>query len=625
MVLSEIYPAVKQIIGNCTDDLLFEVVSDAVEALANKGMWDPLQAYADFVVSEGNIVTLEERIERPIRININTNPAFTRGRLFEFKQNTDGTKLGDTLGYTWDERGDVFTQIVPTGSFQVRADTPDAVRVFGINPEGLEVFHNGEQGYTPTTSLAGPTFKEITGVHKYKTAGYVQLFADATLISTYEPREYNPRYCRIKLSKNAAAVRMLFRRKSYRIQSLEDWIPLNSGLAIKLMVQAVIRWRRGAEADLAQVFQAQALALLEEEQSARNAFVEIGNASEVLTDINRTYQTRDAIVVGDIYDEAGVILGPVGRGKVFDGISDAIELLANKSNWDGLTGWLDICSASFYGDQGCNTCPAIYPSGKREFTLPHFVETVLKVNLDGQPSLPQDKWFEFHMNGPGSCYDYGGWTWADRGSYPTYRDIKHPSQLFVELDTPLDNNVQNRIYGYGIYPGETVEKILMQDGEEGITLPAIYGSPVPDPNLPLVTKITRVTKAETEGYMRITASNNEDPEGTEIAFMFPWEVEPSYRRIKIGVQSDWVRIMFRKKTSRVRAMTDLIPLGSKMAVVMALRAVVAYKAGSYNDAVAAEEIALRLLEEEQESRNPQIGYPVEFDMTLAPGNIQNVQ
>lgn len=630
MVVSEIYPSVKAIIGNCSDDVLFEILSDAVEALANKGLWDPLQVYADFTVSSGNTIFLPEWIEHPIRININGNPSFTRGRLFEFKQNTDGTKLGESLGWTWDDRGEFPYQVEPTGTFQVRATALDAVRVYGVDALNREVFDTaGDPGYLATNALAGPTFAKITAIHKFKTTGYVEVFAGTTQIGSYEPREYDPLYRKIKLSKNSAAVRMLFRRKTYRIQSLNDWIPLSSALAIKLMVQAVLRWRKGQEADVAAVFQQQAQALLEEEQNSRNAFVEIGSGSETLTDTNQTYLTRQAVVVGDIYDEASKIVGPVGRTKLFDSISDGVELLANKSNWDGLTGWIDVCSANFYKDYRCGrnslgcSCSSSAPtgSGNCQFTLPDFVETVLKVNINGIPALPQHKWFEFHMNGPGGTEIYSDWTWRDRGDYPTYREVNGPSQLFVELDTALDNNKQVRVYGYGIYAGETEEKILMQDGEEGIVLPAIYGSPIPDPTLPLVTRITRVVKEETTGYVRITALTGTT--GTQIAMMFPWEVEPSYRRIELGITADWVRVLFRKKTMRVRYMTDIIPLYSKMAIIMAIRAVEAYKKGSYDDATAAESTALRLLEEEQESRNPQINIPIEVDMTTAPGSVWN--
>ena len=35
-------------------------------------------------------------------------------------------------------------------------------------------------------------------------------------------------------------------------------------------------------------------------------------------------------------------LGPIGRQRLFDKITEAQEMLANKSQWDGLDGYVDI-------------------------------------------------------------------------------------------------------------------------------------------------------------------------------------------------------------------------------------------------------------------------------------------
>ena len=614
MVVSDIYQEVKAIIGDCREEFVFELLSDSIEALANKGMWDPLVAYADFTTT-GNLVTLPDWVEAPLRVNINKNPSFAKDRLFEFKQNTDGSILGDELGWSWADRGEVPVQVVPTTPAQIRATAANSVRVFGIDSDNKEVFDaSGNLGYLATTSLAGPVFKEITAVKKEKTTGFVDLYSGTTLIASYEPREYSPLFRQIKLSKATQAVRMLFRRRTYRVASQTDWIPLNSGLAIKLMVQAVLRWRKGQELDVADGFQKQAQALLEEEQASRNAFIEIAGATEVLTDTNRTYLTRDAVIVGDIYDQASEIFGPISRQKLFDRITDSIELLTNKSNWDGLTGFLDICSVDWYKPAGCSfTCKE-----SNEFTLPEFVDTVLKVNIGDIPSLPQNKWFEFHLNGPGSCNILGDWTWRDRGDYPTFRDINQASQIVAELDSAADNNTEIRIYGY-----DDQGRILMQDGKEGIVIPAIYGVPLPDPALPLVSRITRITKPETSGYVKVIALDPTSTDGVMLANMDPWMTEPRYRRIAIGVTTQTVRILFRKKTRRVQSMLDLIPLYSKMAIVMSMKAVKAYQDGQFDVAANAEAIALRLLEEEQNARNPQIDFPIEVDMTTAPGSIWN--
>jgi len=614
MVVSDIYPEIKAIVGSCTDEFVYELLSDAIEALANKGMWDPLMAYADFTTT-GHLVTLPDWVEAPLKVNINKNPSFARDRLFEFKQNTDGTVLGEELGWSWADRGEVPVQIIPNTPAQLRCSLLNAVRAYGKDSNGNEIYDSsGNQGYLVTTTLAGPVFKEITGIKKEKTTTYANLFSGVTQIATYEPREYVPLFRQIKLSKPAVAVRMLFRRRTYRISSQHDWIPLNSALSIKLMVQAVLRWRKGQEVQIADAFQNQAAALLQEEQQSRNAFVELSAATEILTDTNRSYFTRDCVIVGDIYDQASEIFGPISRSKLFDRITDAIELLTNKSNWDGLTGTLDVCSVDWAKPAGCN----FQNKASNQFTLPDFVDTVLKVNCGYIPTLPQSKWFEFHLNGPGGKTDQYSYSWMDRGDFPTFRDVSQPSQLVATLDTASDDNSQVRVFGY-----DGNGKILSENGQEGITIPAIFGNPFPDPSLPLVSRVTRIVKPETQGYVGITALDPTSQDGVLLAYMDPKMTEPRYRRIQVNQTSESIRILFRKKTRRVSSMTDLIPLYSKMAVVMAMQAVKLYQTSEFDKAQAAEATALRLLEEEQNARNPQIDYPIEVDWTTAPGSVIN--
>lgn len=621
MIVSDVYPAAKQILGNCSESTVFEYLSDAIEALANKGNWDPIVCYLDLQVTDGSLVILPDFVESPIKVNINKKPAFSRGRLFEFRQNTDGTVVGEELGWTWADRGDLPYQVVPpAGNFQVKSDTVNALRVYGLDANNNEIFSADGAGYIPTQSYAdSPVFSRILNVKKFATTGYANLEVKTNgevpverVIGQYEPRDYFPLFRAIHLSKGTAAVRMMVRRKNYRVQSMEDYIPLHSHMAIKLMVNAVFLWRRGQQPDVAENYVQQATKLLEEEQSSRNSFSQLSDQTEVITVKNKNYQSSECIIVGDIYDKASEIFGPVGREKLFDRITDAVELLANKSNWDGLTAYLDICCAAEEGNRSYGYC---------DFTIPDWVETVLMVNNAGWPTYGQNKWFEFHQNGLGSCRGYLGWTWQDRGDFPTFSDIKSPSRLVVGLDTAFDNNVQIRVYGYD----ERGRVLRDSDGNDGIVIPAVYGYSLPDPNLPLVSQITRITKPETNGYVRLSALDPQSTEGRLIGLMRPDEVEPRYRRIRVSYMTNWIRALVRKKTYRVKSLTDVIPLYSRICLVAAMRAIKALNDGNAQEFVTQEEIALKLLNEEQETRNPQIDSPMEFDFISSPGSIFNMR
>lgn len=608
MLVNDIYKSVVQVLGQCSQEQVFEYLSDAIEALANKGQWDPLQAYIDLQAS-GNFLILPEVVEAPLRININKQPSFSRGRLFEFRQNTDGTLLGDELGFSWADRGEVPYMVnPPAGNFQVRSS--GGIRVYGLDFNNKEVYDSaGNQGYEPTSSFAGPTFKTITGISKSETNGYAQLWAGTTgtgtLIGLYEPRAYEPLFRVIKLSKSASAVRMLFRRRTYRVTSMDDWIPLNSRLAIILMVHAISLWRKGQEADVAANYEAKALQLLQEEQDSRNAFSAISDETEVITVRNQTYVETDLITVGDIYDDASEVFGAVGRLKLFDRISDSIDLMASKANWDGLTGVLDI-----------------NPANEHEFTLPNFVETVLKVNINDVPALGQNKWFSFHLNGNGSCNWWASyWTWRDRGEFPTFKDIKVPAYIVVDLDSAEDNNIQIRIKGWD----DKGQRIFV-DGEDGFVPPAVFGHTFPDTSLPKVSRIESITaQSDPKGYIRIQAVDAGSQDGTLLSVLEPFQRQTNFRRIYIpSAGSCTCQILFRKKTRRVKAMTDIIPLQSKIALVMAMKAYKAFKDGDIDNGNNYEATAVRLLEEEQAMRNP-FDFPIEFDMTTAPGSVYNMR
>jgi hypothetical protein len=351
MIVADVIDRVKGVLGACTNEEAFEYLSDAMEVLSHKGEWDPTLAYIDIPTTNSNEVALPDFVEDVIKVNINRQPAFARGKLFEFRQNTDGTVIGDELGYTWADRGERPTQVIPpTTTFQLQASAVDAIRAYGLDADNKPIYTDGEEGYLVTNAAAGPIFSKISNIKKFKTAGYVNLSsvdnATATPISTYEPRDYEPSFRVIKVSKSAQAVRLLVRRKTYVINSLNDWIPLDSRIAITYMVKSLYLGRRtGGDPKEAIHFETEATKYLQEAQNSRTVHSRVSDETEILTVRNQSYETSDCVSVGDIYDQASDIFGAVGREKLFDRISDSVSILANESNWDGLTAWMDIARA----------------------------------------------------------------------------------------------------------------------------------------------------------------------------------------------------------------------------------------------------------------------------------------
>lgn len=611
MIVEDVMDRARGILGACTDEEVFEYLSDAIEVLAHKGDWDPLLCYIDIPTTNSNEVVLPDFVQDVIKVNINRQPAFARGKLFEFRQNSDGTVIGDELGYTWADRGEMPIQVIPPlPFFQVYASEPFAVRVYGLDNNGKPMFTDGEEGWTAQTVQSGPVFSKITAVKKAKTTNYVSLHAIAdaapTTIATYEPRDYEPSFRIIKVSKAAKAVRLLIRRKTYTVNSLRDWIPLDSRIAITYMVKSLYLGRRtGGDPKEAMHYEKEATKYLQEAQDSRTTHSRVSDETEIITVRNQSYETSDCISVGDIYDHASDIFGAVGREKLLDRISDSISLLANEANWDGLTAWMDVSAA----DRTVR--------GGTTFTLPSWVETPLKVNIGGCPTTGYNKWFEFHRNGPGQNTQCATWAWQDRGDYPTCRELTAAASLVAQVDTALDNNVQVRVFGYDVNGEE-----IMYDGQKGIVIPAIHGSFVPDPDLPKISRITHIEKERSIGYVRVFAFEDGYPTEKLMAQLRPEETSASYRRIRVDSSVDTVRILVRKKTYRVSSLVDVIPLCDRNALIAAMRAKKALDMGDLQTAQLSREMAISLLEAEQETRNPVMAPSIEIDPTMAPGSIE---
>jgi hypothetical protein len=95
--------------------------------------------------------------------------------------------------------------------------------------------------------LTQPTLvKSILHIEKPVSVGYISLYAfdygrsnDMALIGQYHPEETNPKYRRIRLGKQCAWARIMYRVRPPEITSVYDYIPLENTRAILAAVHAV--------------------------------------------------------------------------------------------------------------------------------------------------------------------------------------------------------------------------------------------------------------------------------------------------------------------------------------------------------------------------------------------------
>lgn len=136
------------------------------------------------------------------------------------------------------------------------------------------------------------------------------------------------------------------------------------------------------------------------------------------------------MIVAEIYKKARDVLGISDPVTIFSKLTDAVQILANKADWDPLIGYVDICSGS----------------DERTITLPPDVETPLAVSAGGNPLTMRSKWAEFHVNSGGMTGETS-WNWDDSGFYPVFQDLKSPSVLVAVAQLKNDLGTPVRVFG----------------------------------------------------------------------------------------------------------------------------------------------------------------------------------
>lgn len=305
--------------------------------------------------------------------------------------------------------------------------------------------------------------------------------------------------------------------------------------------------------------------------------------------------------VDDVYDEAKKLIGTCDDVKLFRWMGDVVTMIANKGDFEGWKGSLDICTT------GCSCENNVPPRhnhaghcGRKCVTLPREVETVLAVNIGGHPSLGFGTLFNFHLNGPGDCKQSCDWTWQDQGNWHcTHRDIITPTQVVAYLQNVEDNGKQLIIHGYDS-AGNLLRRQVNGEWLNGYQVPTIYGTAMPDAGAPTIARITGVFKERTVGSIRLASRDNL----VQLANYEPDEELPQYRRIKVSPGASWVRIAYIKTTPIFHSRWDHIPLRSRVGFLLGMQARKHYSDLQIGEAHAYEADAARLEVEAQMKAEP---------------------
>jgi hypothetical protein len=143
-----------------------------------------------------------------------------------------------------------------------------------------------------------PTVAKITAVRKPLTNGTITLAAwdykrcvdGPTIIGQYDPTEIEPKYRRIRIGCKNAPIRVAYKRRSFKILSMNDFIPVSSQLGLLTMCKAVDFLKRDF-LELYQKNKVEAKTILEEQQSSQEAggAINMQFESEIFTDGQGTW------------------------------------------------------------------------------------------------------------------------------------------------------------------------------------------------------------------------------------------------------------------------------------------------------------------------------------------------
>lgn len=510
---SKILERVKTVIGGCKDAPAFDSITQGCQLLANKGLFDPLLGYLNFSVDGGNFIALPREVRTPIKININRQPSFSRSRLFEFTLNTEGTIDGDEIGWSWADRGQLPIQNekkLPGEIGYKCANSAD-------NGKTCKIEGRLENGRIVTVTLAAHAtspeksdeiIHEIISVRRDETAGECFLICgdEDEIIAQYYPDETDPSYKVIKLSKSVANVRMIFRKHVFEIKAADDIIPLHSEIAVIHAAKAA-RLFLNDQYELGQQALDFAVQTLKEEQAAGDSPLEIANQTESPTSTDNTILSNDSIIAADIYDSASEIFGPIGRPKLFDRITNAIDILGNKSNWDSKIHAVDIYTTD--RSKEINVCGS---KGHGYFVLPRFVEAPVSINFHSSPQMPRNRWFEFHLNGVGESNYASGLKWDDAGETCIITELPReektgkiiPVKVIAIPQNEADDGKEVWIYGIErLSSGREVE--IFRNGKPGWQCPCKYSKRDPGRDAPDIVRIDRIRREQTTGFVEFVA------------------------------------------------------------------------------------------------------------------------
>lgn len=654
MIAEHVRKEAEAILGKTNEDeYVLRKLSDAIEMLANEGNWDGMTGYVRLNVNNQPFMMLPSEIETPLFLYQDDGVdaqqrALFRDRLYEFIANHPAETLRNKISFEWGDTGEFPLQIIPDTDTRLRVNNIGAkVKVTGYTSD--DRFAEGitlQDVYTDS-----PIWKanSIVSISREKGAPntFVKVFAETGsgltppayaadgIVSTIAWDDLEPKYRRVTFGKPVLFARMIYRRRTRRIQCWSSYIPIDNKLSLTFALRSIrLLELTDPKIEAGSALQKFAVDLLNKEQVSRNSAQALAAAGALnISDANANLNMTGLISVSEIYDAACSITGPVGKEKVLDFISATVKRLSDKAGWDSLLGFADARAIPAQASRDLTY------QGGMVLALPGWIDSIISMSdCRGNPLVGRNEFVHFHLNGPSPTHLAQRWyDWMPDSAL--MRDLAEDCNLIAIKDNDGDPDPGFRIYGRNA-DGHQVNGT---DGQPGV---AFNGQPTTttaadiDPNAdqfnPLkkfkkVDRIIRTRGTATTRFYILDLTVTGIPGFRLLAIMEPEAKESLYRRARIKIQCGFVdagtstgtvevpapppenpietapcfRIMFRRRSPRFSRLSEPIFLRSADAVEMAMKA----RAAGDDDAL---EAAAKVLHEELRARQPGDGLNVQY-------------
>lgn len=285
LVVADVIDQASDVFGNIGQEKLFDYMTATLEVLQNLGQWDGLIGYVDLRVdvSQQDVyyVTLPRCVDQVLAINMGGMPTRFRSKWYEFHLDGWGSRdrsapAGGSIfgqgsiwtgaasgwgcsgcGGGWEEVGEVVTVFEPKHRpFQLvaipelQSDADCVLRVEGFDQDQVPIYDTSDPNYKSNPgfvvpciwnaplvpNLNVPPLYRFERVTKSVTKGFINLWTVVNgaldeLVAVYYPDDTIPLYRRIKVSTAQTVVRMRYRKRWLKIQSMTDPLHIKSRAA----------------------------------------------------------------------------------------------------------------------------------------------------------------------------------------------------------------------------------------------------------------------------------------------------------------------------------------------------------------------------------------------------------